>query len=77
MSGLREVFLYVAAIAAASAAFATVTTWHWHVCDKCQHRWGHAAVWASGNVRAHTCGRCGEKQWLVAVEAHRHLSSVP
>ena len=36
---------------------------HSHTCKNCGHRWSHPDTMA-GNVEAHTCTVCGEKQWV-------------
>ena len=39
--------------------------WHRHRCDRCDHTWSHLGALNAGNEDAHTCARCGARQWWV------------
>ena len=36
---------------------------HAHQCDTCGHAWRHAGRLNLGSEAAHTCERCGARQW--------------
>ncbi len=86
--GGGSTFGRVLAIALGAVAIGAVSMWmldgHGHTCDTCGTKWRHFGAFNLGSEDAHTCSRCGAKQWwkdgvsaeVKAQHAHWHPQMV-